>query len=88
MGDFGGINAGANLNLPTYGSGNNLLTTLIIGLGVISLMQLIATVAVPFFDKKDNETPQEAARRARMLDTVRDTVLGGIQAFAEKYNVQ
>ena len=87
LGDFGGLNANANLNLPNpVSAGNNLLMMAIIGLGVISLINTIATIAVPFFVGKDaEETPEDAARRMRMLHYVRDNVIDGIQAFAEKY---
>merc|ERR1712008_98975 len=49
-----GINA--NVGLPS--SGNNLLTTAVIGLGVLSLVNTVATIVIPFFkgDKKETET--------------------------------
>merc|ERR1711956_175718 len=50
---FGGAGINANVGLPS--SGNNLLTTAVIGLGVLSLVNTVATVVIPFF-KTDKET--------------------------------
>merc|ERR1711956_64016 len=53
---FGGAGINANVGLPS--SGNNLLTTAVIGLGVLSLVNTVATIVIPFFkgDKKETET--------------------------------
>ena len=51
MGQFGGFNAGANVGLPGAGlsSGNDFLTNVLIGVGILTLVNTVATVAVPFF---------------------------------------
>ena len=43
---FGG--AGINANVGPPASGNNLLTTAVIGLGITSLANTVATVVIPF----------------------------------------
>lgn len=71
----------------------------IMGLGIIQIVQMISSFAVPYFlgnkdetpkkvtkkDKKtvkdDKETPEAAARRMKMYDTITE----GIQTFAKKY---
>merc|ERR1712172_378995 len=52
---FGGAGINANVGLPE--SGNNLLTTAVIGLGVLSLVNTVATVVIPYF-KGDDSTQQ------------------------------
>merc|ERR1712241_605843 len=48
---FGGIDGNVNLGLPNAND-NSLLTNSIIALGVISLVNTVATVVIPFFTKK------------------------------------
>merc|ERR1711971_172240 len=50
---FGGAGINANVNLPA--PANNLLTTAVIGLGISSLVNTVATVVIPFF--KTDEAP-------------------------------
>merc|ERR1711971_810843 len=50
---FGGAGINANVGLPA--PANNLLTTAVIGLGISSLVNTVATVVVPFF--KPDEAP-------------------------------
>merc|ERR1712203_1303977 len=50
---FGGAGINANVGLPD--SGNNLLTTAVIGLGVLSLVNTVATVVIPMFKKEDDD---------------------------------
>merc|ERR1712172_243516 len=50
---FGGAGINANVDLPA--PANNLLTTAVIGLGVSSLVNTVATVVIPFF--KTDEAP-------------------------------
>merc|ERR1711971_957795 len=50
---FGGAGINANVDLPA--PANNLLTTAVIGLGVSSLVNTVATVVIPFF--KPDEAP-------------------------------
>ena len=51
---FGGAGINANVGLPA--SGNNLLTTAVIGLGVSSLVNTVATVVIPFFNTGNKTT--------------------------------
>merc|ERR1712088_534377 len=48
---FGGLDGSVNLGLPNAND-NSLLTNSIIVLGVISLVNTVATVVIPFFTKK------------------------------------
>merc|ERR1712088_333400 len=48
---FGGLDGNVNLGLPNAND-NSLLTNSIIVLGVISLVNTVATVVIPFFTKK------------------------------------
>merc|ERR1712088_144898 len=50
---FGGAGINANVDLPA--PANNLLTTAVIGLGISSLVNTVATVVIPFF--KTDEAP-------------------------------
>ena len=51
MGQFGGFNAGANVGLPGAGlsSGNDFCRNVLIGVGILTLVNTVATVAVPFY---------------------------------------
>merc|ERR1712001_256046 len=49
---FGGIDGNVNLGLPNAND-NSFLTNSIIALGVISLVNTVATVVIPFFTKPD-----------------------------------
>merc|ERR1712170_331765 len=86
FGDFGSFGAQGNVNLP-YGQDNSLLTTILIGVGLITLFNTIVTVAVPFFTADDTEeaTPEARERRERQLNTLKNYVVQGIQAVASKY---
>ena len=66
---FGGAGINANVGVPE--SGNNLLTTAVIGLGVSSLVNIAATIVIPFLT--GNKT---IARSMRNLfpQTTRDTL--------------
>ena len=50
---FGGAGINANVGVPE--SGNNLLTTAVIGLGVLSLVNTVATVVIPMFKKEEDD---------------------------------
>ena len=82
---FGGAGINANVGLPE--SGNNLLTTAVIGLGVLSLVNTVATVVVPWLggddkkeedkkddDKKDNKTTTARSMRNLFPQTTLDTL--------------
>ena len=70
---FGGAGINANVGLPA--SGNNLLTTAFIGLGVSSLVITAATVVIPFLTG-NKTTTSRTARSMRNLfpQTTRDTL--------------
>merc|ERR1712018_131763 len=44
FGDFGSFGAQGNVNLPSYGQDNSLLTTILIGVGLITLFNTIVTL--------------------------------------------
>ena len=78
-------------------NGNDLLLWAIYGLGALTLFNLIATVAVPFFTGKDEDGGDDASadaaessseKRMMRMMTVGQNVMEGIQKFAEKYNNQ
>merc|ERR1719245_1004288 len=88
FGDFGSFGAQGNVNLPSYGQDNSLLTTILIGVGLITLFNTIVTVAVPFFTadgKEEETTPEARMRRQRQIDALKGYVMQGIQAVASKY---
>merc|ERR1712058_163421 len=87
FGDFGSFGAQGNVNLPSYGQDNSLLTTILIGVGLITLFNTIVTVAVPFFTADDTEeaTPEARMRRQRQIDALKGYVMQGIHAVASKY---
>ena len=69
--------------------------TAIYALGALTLFNLIATVAVPFFtgkteeggnDASGDDTDSSGEKRMMRMMTVGQNVLEGIQKFAEKYN--
>lgn len=51
---FGGAGINANVGLPE--SGSSLLTTAVIGLGVLSLINTITQVAIPWITGKEDES--------------------------------
>merc|ERR1712018_555493 len=87
FGDFGSFGAQGNVNLPSYGQDNSLLTTILIGVGLITLFNTIVTVAVPFFTADDTEeaTPEARMRRQRQIVAFKGYVIQGIHAVASKY---
>merc|ERR1739848_986091 len=76
LGPFGEINAGGNLQVPS--GTENFLVNAIIALGVLSLIQTAATVAVPWFLGTSADGDTEGERR-ELVDNIRDTVMGYIQ---------
>ena len=91
IGDF---NAQGGLRAPTFGN-NNLLTGLVVFLGVLSLINILATVFVPWIsnlgggdedEEKSIEKNVEKGRRyQRNINMVADYVLNGIESFANKH---
>ena len=93
---FGGAGINANIGVPE--SGNNLLTTAVIGLGVLSLVNTVATVVIPLFKKEDtvvdntgNKTTNANARSMRnlfpqtTLDTLENAVVETLLKAKDKY---
>ena len=74
------------MQLPGSGGDSNLLTTVLIGVGLLTLVNTIATVVVPMLNGSDEpETPAETQRRARNIETVKSYVFQGLAKAAELY---
>jgi len=80
---------GANISA---GVNNNLLMTVIVGLGLLSFLNIVATVATPFLssftsdDEVDEEEDATSARRyQRNLRFITDNVLNAIESFSDKH---
>ena len=82
LGEFGNFQAGGNVQLPSH---NNFLMTVILGVGVLQLINVIANVAIPFFNKKPAADAKITARNLEDLQFVGQNVWNGIKAFADKY---
>merc|ERR1712098_599790 len=82
FGDFGSFGAQGNVNLPSYGQDNSLLTTILIGVGLITLFNTIVTV-----DDTEEATPEARMRRQRQIDALKGYVMQGIHAVASKYQL-
>lgn len=91
---FGGAGVNANVGLPA--PANNLLTTAVIGLGVLSLINTVATVVTPYFSKKDEtvvDTGNKTATSRSMrnlfqqttLDTLENAVVETLLKAKDKY---
>merc|ERR1712088_812762 len=84
-GPFGSASVGGNLQLPGSGGDTGLLTTVLIGVGLLTLVNTIATVVVPMFNGSEEATPEETQRRARNIETVKGYVFQGLAKAAELY---
>ena len=73
-----------SLQLPGSGGDSGLLTTVLIGVGLLTLVNTIATVVVPMFNSEE-ATPEETQRRARNIETVKGYVFQGLAKAAELY---
>jgi len=81
---------GANISA---GVNNNLLMTVIVGLGLLSFLNIVATVATPFlssFTSGDDEVDEAedattARRYQRNLRFITDNVLNAIESFSDKH---
>merc|ERR1712088_104131 len=86
---------GANISA---GVNNNLLMTVIVGLGLLSFLNIVATVATPFLssftsakslsgdDEVDEAEDATTARRyQRNLRFITDNVLNAIESFSDKH---
>merc|ERR1712020_75308 len=85
FGPFGSASVGGNLQLPGSGGDTGLLTTVLIGVGLLTLVNTIATVVVPMFNGSEEATPEETQRRARNIETVKGYVFQGLAKAAELY---
>ena len=74
-----------SLQLPGSGGDTGLLTTVLIGVGLLTLVNTIATVVVPMFNGSEEATPEETQRRARNIETVKGYVFQGLAKAAELY---
>ena len=90
---FGGAGVNANVGLPA--PANNLLTTAVIGLGVLSLINTVATVVTPYFSKDETvvDTGNKTATSRSMrnlfqqttLDTLENAVVETLLKAKDKY---
>jgi len=91
-GDAFGVNAGLQVGDPL--AGNNLLMPIVVGLGVLTLINILADVFVLWFpsktdkDKNDGDDSTGAARSGREMTDMAFSVLDAIQNFQDKYATQ
>ena len=91
---FGGVNADFGLQAPRLAN-NNLLMGLIVFLGVMSFINILATVVTPWIaglggDSDDGDDAAEknvekGRRYQRNINMMADYVLNGIESFAKKH---
>ena len=92
---FGGVGIKANLG-GTDAAQTNILTTAVIGLGVLILIDTLATVVTPYFSKKDEtvvDTGNKTATSRSMrnlfqqttLDTLENAVVETLLKAKDKY---
>merc|ERR1712025_1472654 len=88
---FGTVQAGANLGVP---QGNGLLTNAVIALGVLSLVNTVATVASGWFGDKEDEGEEEADKEKKKgrslvskktLETLENAAVDALLKAKEKY---
>ena len=85
LGDFGSLQGSANLNVPQP---TDLLFNVIIGVGLLTLINTIATVVTPFLMGSADEAADEEAAEARRLqnvDTLKHYVFTGLQNAIARY---
>ena len=92
---LGNPNANFDLRAPTFGN-SNLMMGLIVFLGVLSLINIFATVITPWFtglgadDEEESEkgitkkNVETGRRYQRNINLMADYVLNGIENFAQK----
>ena len=87
---LGGFNGDVGVRAPSF-INNNLLTGLIVFLGVLSFINIIATVVTPWLnniggdDEEEKSIDTEKGRMyQRQINTMADYVLNGIESFAQK----
>jgi len=92
---FGGVNADFGLRAPSFAN-NNLLTGLIIFLGVLSFINIVATVVTPWLaglggdsddggDERIEKNVEKGRRYQRNINMLADYALNSIEAFANKH---
>merc|ERR1712020_319264 len=84
---FGGVNADFGLRAPSFAN-NNLLTGLIIFLGVLSFINIVATVVTPWLaglggggDERIEKNVEKGRRYQRNINMLADYALNSIEAF-------
>ena len=89
---FGGVSG--NIGVGSGLQNNNLLMAVVVGLGVLSLINILATVIVPWLsnlgddddDADDQEDGVQKGRRyQRNINMAADYVLNAIEGFAKKH---
>ena len=95
FGGSAGFQAGPIGGSISAGVNNNLLMTVIVGLGLLSFLNIIATVATPFLgaffggddegDSGEEKTGDDARRYQRNLRFLTDNVLNAIESFGDKH---
>ena len=90
---IGGFDGNFGVRAPTFAN-NNLLTGLIIFLGVLSFINIIATVVTPWLaglggddggDDAAEKNVEKGRRYQRNINMMADYVLNGIESFAKKH---
>ena len=92
---FGGVGINANIG-GSVETQNNILATAVIGLGVVSLINIVATVVTQYFSKKDdtvvdttNKTTTARSMRnlfpQTTLDTLENAVVETLLKAKDKY---
>lgn len=94
FGGSAGFQAGPIGGSVSAGVNNNLLMTVIVGLGLLSFLNIVATVASPLLssflsggDEEDagEEKTDNARRYQRNLRFLTDNVLNAIESFSDKH---
>jgi len=89
---IGGFDGNFGVRAPTFAN-NNLLTGLIIFLGVLSFINIVATVVTPWLaglggddggDDAAEKNVEKGRRYQRNINMMADYVLNGIESFAKK----
>ena len=82
---FSRANAGFQLGGtgPNGLQGNNLLMTVMIGLGVISFLQIVTNIITPFIGKKDDTASAVATNTTATNSTTNSTRIKGSRSMPE-----
>lgn len=89
---IGGFDGNVGLRAPNNFLNSNLLTTVVIGLGLLSLINIVATVVTPWFsnlgsdeDDEEEDRVEKGRRFQRNINLMADAVLNGIETFGKKH---